>query len=293
MISHVPISYHLDDIVNIFVRHFRGFSVDRAGAVHRREQRNEFLFALLSAGGFPRAAALFGEYLRESDQFGGRLLASGVRSTLDDEILVLQPLVIFSPQTHIAEKIVTLTNRGWLVCTSIKGVIEWSKQTSVRWSEFDESSDQLPLLSAVDRFVTVAGPIEVLFFSLQGKLVARVPLEESLNYPVQGGESQFGETRSLLLQSPVHIVVYRTSNFSCSGRRGVKSRFAAAASVYYCGGGCGFAVYRAVSAADKAKSDVMCLFETGDLLVFLSFFELVDDSWRCVRLLAMPLKGHC
>lgn len=136
---------------------------------------------------------------------------------LDDEILVLQPLVILNPQTHIAEKIITLTNRGLLTCTSIKGVIEWSKQTNVRWSEFDESSDQLPLLSAVDRFVTVSGSIEVLFFSLQGKLVARVPLEESLNYPVQCGESQFGETRSLLLQSPVHIVVYRTSNFSCNG----------------------------------------------------------------------------
>ena len=113
---------------------------------------------------------------------------------------MLQPLVILNPQTHIAERIITLTNRGLLTCTSIKGVIEWSKQTKVRWSEFDESSDQLPLLSAVDRFITVSGSIEVLFFSLQGKLVARVPLEESLNYPVQCGESQFGETRSLLLQ---------------------------------------------------------------------------------------------
>ena len=40
----------------------------------------------------------------------------------------------------------------------------------------------------------------------------------------------------------------------------MKSRFAAAPSVYYCGGRGDFVVYRAVSAAVQAKNDVMCLF---------------------------------
>ena len=38
----------------------------------------------------------------------------------------------------------------------------------------------------------------------------------------------------------------------------MKSRFAAAPSVYYCGGRGDFVVYRAVAAANQAKNDVMC-----------------------------------
>lgn len=37
----------------------------------------------------------------------------------------------------------------------------------------------------------------------------------------------------------------------------MESRLAAVPSVYYCGGRCGFVVYRAVAAADQAKNDVM------------------------------------
>ena len=128
---------------------------------------------------------------------------------------MLQPLLILNPETHIAEKIVTLTNHGILTCTSMKGSIEWSKRTGIRWSEFDETSDQQPFLSFVDQFVSISGSMEVQFYSIEGSLVARVSLDEPLLYPVHLGEVQFGETKSIVLQSVSSIVVFRTANVSC------------------------------------------------------------------------------
>lgn len=59
---------------------------------------------------------------------------------LVDEILVLPPLLLLSPDSHAVNQIITLTNEGLLSSVDTHGTVQWSIQTKITWNELDEAS---------------------------------------------------------------------------------------------------------------------------------------------------------